>query len=154
MWIQILENIHFFKLFIITLHTLSLSCQFDLNNQHITWHHLTGTCEREELWLHSVFCFFFFFSHISYRLFIHLDQVSPLSVCVFMLCITNTCRGMLPSNLCSSLGLSRCVCLQDHITCALNNTHTPACQTQFMSWWAPTSACLLSQNSTSVSPAE
>ena len=55
-------------------------------------------------------------------------------LCVVMLCITNTCWGMLPSNLCPSLGLSRCVCLQDYVTCALSSTqiHTPARWIQFL----------------------
>lgn len=85
------------------IHTIGKQSVF--NNQYVNWHHLTGTCESKKLWLHSVFV------------------CVGESVCLLTLHFTYACWGMLPSNLCSSLGLSRGVCLQDHLTCALNNTH-------------------------------
>ncbi len=95
---------------------------------------------------------FLFSSQISHSLFIHTDQISPMCVwaclCIFMLCITNTCWGMLPSNPCPALRLSRCVfaglchlCIKRH---ARTHKHTPASRIQWTSHWALCSICVSS----------
>lgn len=152
MWIQVLENIQFFILSIINAsllpRTLTINTFPDVISKECVKEKNSDSIQ--------LFVFLSFF-------FPQADFIQPgssftsMRVCVFMLRITNTCRGTLPSNPCPSLGLSRCVRLQDHITCALNNTHTHTCLPNPVYILVCTDfrkVSLLSQISISVSPAE
>lgn len=122
MWLQIPKNIQI-KLCVINA-SVSVNVTV-LNNQYITWHHLTWTYETEKLWLHSAFSFSFFPARF-HAAFSSTWIKFHLCVCAYSCSVSQTpaegcCQATLPF-----LGLSRCVCVfaGSHHLCIKQHTHT------------------------------